>query len=377
MAVDLLDIISIVTVFQLLLLAIFLIGHKKGNRISNRILSVFLFSNALLIANFILFRLKILTFDSFSYISFIGRSSYFLLMPLLYLYTRSLCYRNFALKKMDLLHLLPFAISVSFLIIQFNVRAALISEGPTVPPKATTPYGEFIFSGALHTQILLYIIATLQTLRIYRSELKKLFSSVEHIDLSWLLFLLIAFVLMWIIDVTNFVLSITKTAPKGTHYIMNLISLTINFIFATVIVYRGLKQPETFSGIEEKPKYTKQKLSASDSEQYVKQLTSYMESQKPYLAPSLSLNDLAWKMAMSSRLLSQVINESMNQNFFDFVNSYRIEEAKRIFLDPSSHRKTVLEVLYDVGFNSKSVFNSAFKKHTGMTPTRFKKLHKV
>ncbi len=363
MALNLLDIISIITVFQLLLLAIFLISHKKGNRLSNRILSVFLFSNALLIANFILFHLKILTFDSFSYFFFIGKSSYFLLMPLLYLYTKSLCYRAFALKKSDVCHFVPFVFSVTFSIIYFHTSVAQISK--------------VIISSVLHIQILSYIIATLLTLRVYRSELKKLFSSVERIDLSWLLFLLIGFVLMWVIDVTNFALGIMKAVSRSTHYIMNLISLTINFIFAIVIVYRGLKQPEIFSGIEEGPKYAKQKLSISDSEQYVKQLESYMASQKPYLISSLSLNDLAWKLVMTPRLLSQVINESMNQNFFDFVNSYRTEEAKRIFLDPSSRHKTVLEVLYDAGFNSKSVFNSAFKKHTGMTPTRFKKLHKV
>ena len=95
------------------------------------------------------------------------------------------------------------------------------------------------------------------------------------------------------------------------------------------------------------------------------------------MIPSLSLNDLAGKLLMSPRILSQVINGSMNQNFFDFVNSYRIEEAKRILLDPSSQHKTILEILYEVGFNSKSVFHSAFKKHANTTPTQFRKSHKI
>ncbi len=375
MAIDLLDIISIITVFQLLLLAIFLLNYKKGNRLSNQILSAFLLSNALLIANFILFRLKILTFAGCPYFYFIGRSFYFLLMPLLYLYTKSLCYCNFALKKKDIFHLAPFAVSVSFLIIHFHIRAAQ-NYGGTVT-QAFTMSDQVIFSGALHIQILSYIIATLRTLQIYRSELKKLFSFVERIDLSWLFFLLIGFILMWIIDVTNSVSAIVHIGSRGVHYVLTLISLTINFVFATVIVYRGLKQPAIFSGIEEKPKYPKQELSDSDGERYATQLVSYMESQKPYLVSSLSINELAWKLLMSPRSLSQVINGCMKQNFFDFVNSYRIEEAKRILLDPSSRDKTILDVLYEVGFNSKSVFNNAFKKHTGMTPTQFRKLHKI
>ena len=182
---------------------------------------------------------------------------------------------------------------------------------------------------------------------------------------------------MWIIDVTNFILGIMKAVSGGTHYILALFSLTINFVFAAGVVYKGLKQPRIFSGIEEKPKYAEQKLTSFDNERYVEQLTTYMENEKPYLIPSLSLNDLAGKLLMSPRTLSQVINGSMNQNFFDFVNSYRIEEAKRILLDPSSQHETILEILYEVGFNSKSVFNSAFKKHADATPTQFRKSHKI
>jgi AraC-like DNA-binding protein len=84
------------------------------------------------------------------------------------------------------------------------------------------------------------------------------------------------------------------------------------------------------------------------------------------------LQNLADRLSMSSRNLSYVINFHINKNFFDFINSYRIEEAKRIFQQPD-HPKTVLEVLYSVGFNSKSVFNTAFKKNTGMTPTEYLK----
>jgi len=68
--------------------------------------------------------------------------------------------------------------------------------------------------------------------------------------------------------------------------------------------------------------------------------------------------------------LSQIINESKNINFYDYVNSYRISEAKDLL--SSNCDKTILEILYEVGFNSKSAFNTAFKKFTSVTPSKYK-----
>jgi AraC-like DNA-binding protein len=73
------------------------------------------------------------------------------------------------------------------------------------------------------------------------------------------------------------------------------------------------------------------------------------------------------------RDLSLLINHKLDQHFFDFINSFRIEKAKKILEDPSKNKTTVLEILYEVGFNSKSSFNTAFKKHVGLTPTQYRK----
>ncbi len=78
-------------------------------------------------------------------------------------------------------------------------------------------------------------------------------------------------------------------------------------------------------------------------------------------------------MKLRPKLLSQAINEGLGKNFFEFINRYRIEEAKRLLTDPADKKITVLEVLYQVGFNSKSSFNTVFKKQTGLTPSEFKK----
>jgi len=99
-----------------------------------------------------------------------------------------------------------------------------------------------------------------------------------------------------------------------------------------------------------------------------------METQKPYLDPTLCLNNLAEKLAIPTHHLSQVLNICLNQNFFDFINSYRIKESRRLLSEQDPRKKTIIEILYQTGFNSKSVFNVAFKKYTGMTPSQFRKL---
>jgi AraC-like DNA-binding protein len=98
-----------------------------------------------------------------------------------------------------------------------------------------------------------------------------------------------------------------------------------------------------------------------------------MQNDKPYLEPELTLEQLASKLSLKPRVLSQAINEILGQNFYDFINRYRIEEASRLLTNPSDEKITILEVLYEVGFNSKSSFNTLFKKYTGLTPTEFRK----
>ena len=100
-----------------------------------------------------------------------------------------------------------------------------------------------------------------------------------------------------------------------------------------------------------------------------------MEEEKPFLVPAISIDELGQKTGISSRDLSQIINERLGCNFFDFINRYRVEESKRLLLDPSGGKKNILNILFEAGFNSKAAFNRAFKKHEGTSPSEFRKLH--
>lgn len=109
---------------------------------------------------------------------------------------------------------------------------------------------------------------------------------------------------------------------------------------------------------------------------YVKRIRRHMETVKPYLDPNFVISMLADAVAIPVYHISFTINNRFQQNFNEFINSYRIEEAKRKLTEPGHSRTPILNIAYEVGFNSKSAFNNAFKKYTSMTPTQYRKTHK-
>jgi AraC-like DNA-binding protein/streptogramin lyase len=124
---------------------------------------------------------------------------------------------------------------------------------------------------------------------------------------------------------------------------------------------------------KERRKYEKVRLPAEEAEKYLKKLLHFMETEKPYLDPAISARRLAESLMIPHHYLSQVINAKLKQNFYDFINYHRVEEARRILTDSKQNHLTIHEIALKVGFNSKSVFNRAFLKHAHMTPSDFKR----
>jgi AraC-like DNA-binding protein len=124
---------------------------------------------------------------------------------------------------------------------------------------------------------------------------------------------------------------------------------------------------------DQKEKYEGSTLDPSQKEDYLQKLIAYVESEKPYLSPELNIIELSDQVKIPVNHLSQVINEKLNVHFLDFINGYRIKEAKEKLADPKLSHFTVLAIAYDIGFNAKSTFYAVFKKHTGMTPSEYRK----
>lgn len=360
------DILCLVTIGQFFLLSIFLLTQQRGRRLSHIALAVFFLSKALGIFDHLVLRLDIAS----TYLYFALIPFGFLYGPSLYFYVRSVLDGNFSLKKRDVLHLLPFFLTaVYFIAIYYIQMAETKMQIMNAIRGGRTHLSAILMLSILHLLILGYILASFRALRHCRRELERLYSTIDRARLRWLWFILSGFTLIWAIDIVYFVLNVVASSP------LVLVSsvIVLLFVFANIAVFKGLRDSQIFNGGEEMPKYQHSKLTRLDGEDYLRRVLAHMREEKPYLDPALTITKLGRRLSIPPRYLSQVINESLRLNFYDFVNSYRVEEVKKLLRDASNGEKNFLGILFEAGFNTKSAFNRAFKKHTGMTPSQYKR----
>ena len=136
-------------------------------------------------------------------------------------------------------------------------------------------------------------------------------------------------------------------------------------------------ETKSLSNIGDNQQSSKQKVPDDKINEIARRVIEMMEREKVYQEPELTLQQLSDKLQFPYYLVSQAINEGINKSFYDLINSYRIEEAKRLLLDPKNINYTVLSVGFEAGFNSKTTFNTVFKKFTGLTPTEYRDKQKM
>lgn len=151
-------------------------------------------------------------------------------------------------------------------------------------------------------------------------------------------------------------------------FFFKIISLLMLLALAAIGLYLYKTRP-----FKKQEKYKGSPLNHQFAGECIRKLRHLMEVDKVYLDADISLQSLAEKLSITSRLLSQILNEKLNQNFSDFINFYRIEEAKRILQTPRGAQMKIIALAFEVGFNTKVAFYNAFKKYTSMTPVQYRK----
>ncbi len=170
----------------------------------------------------------------------------------------------------------------------------------------------------------------------------------------------------------SYAFSVRKGGRGSNAFIIGIFLSIFFFLWVLFIKLKGAwKRKQAESKPSRKKKYETSGLNESFAEQKLKDLLEFMENRENYMNPDLNLKKLSLELNIQYNHLSQIINEKLKQNSNDFINRYRIEEAKKKLLDDK--KSSVLDVAYDCGFYSKSVFNTAFKKFTGMTPSQYRK----
>jgi AraC-like DNA-binding protein len=356
------DILLFIGAAQGFLLSLVLFSMRRGNRNANRILASLLSLFSLMIFFHTSGELQGIPSDKASHEHY-AQTVFSLFGPLMFFYVRALTRRQFSFQEKDLLHAVPFvvlfAVFVAFAFMPDHARL-------TVSLNTALPW-------LFMAQMTAYFYFITRLLRNHRKNIRENFSFVEKINLQWMSFLTTGQAIIWPVA---FYIEMTG---GGSHE-WNIVWLMVSVLMYTM-GYFGLRQPEIFAGkFSEgdvfpdavRKKYEKSVLSPEDSSEVVNKLDKLMGLEKLYLNSTLSLPDLAKRLGVSTHHLSQILNESIGVNFYEYVNGKRVEEAKQMLKDPKLNHLSIAGIGFEAGFNSLSAFNAVFKKHTGSTPSAFR-----
>lgn len=360
---DVYSILTIICAFVLLLLAIS-VFQNVNKRFSNIFLGIFFiaqlftFLNILLYHNFnyLVYKIPYLYNIATPFWFFWGPSFY---LTIFYEYRIS---NNFSWKQ--LLHFLPAIVILVYLIFTFYVKSNDTKIEILLNNSLLTVTYNSIKEKLLMLHVALYIALSIIKVKKYENKLYDF--KINEARHKWNLFIIYGYLTACIIyDVT--VLGKFLFYDFETFKHLSLIIFTTYFI---AILYRSLSSSHFSYSIE---KERLNSLKPDDLDQIKNKLHDLTLKEKVYLDPDLTLGGLAELLNIKETKLSIILNGYFKKNFSEFINEFRVIEAKNMLKDPNNVKKTILEIIYAAGFNSKSVFNLVFKKNTGLTPTQFRK----
>ena len=359
MKFTLLQAASFAAILQAILMATISLS-KKGRSPSNIILASMLLIFSVITGCSLFLSINPLKFNvQYHKLLFLLGHLSFLMGPLLYFYVKSLLEIHFSISQRDILHVIPFiaAMFFSILIVHQSERFYILSYP-----------GRIYFSSIIVLQSLTYLVASFKQLKSYGLSFSSFLTYISDSRLAWVRFFVSGFIIIWLVHFQLFIGWDVLKRPQWCPYVTSLYFLS-SFLFFNGMVYLAIKKPEIFQKTQ---KYQYSALTDVEKEEYLKKMTALMDKEMLYRNPALTLTEIAEKLGIAPRYVSQIINEMFQYNFHDFVNRYRIEESKRLLSQPKQHLN-IMGIALDAGFNSKSAFNSAFKRHTGITPKEFKK----
>lgn len=371
--------IGIIITFFLVLLLL----TKKNKSSADRILALWLFFIGIHLSLYYLHS----TEEYLNYPYFLGFELPLPLIhgPFLYLYTAALTNRIIPLQY-KLLHFLPtllaYALFLSFFTFSYPQKIAVYQQQGIAYQNQL----EVLFFGIIGSGIT-YVVLSLLLLKKHKKNIEDQYSYLEKINLNWLRYLIWGIGFIWIAVIT------------GQNYLI----YSAVVLYVIFIGYFGIKQVGVFSqnpalsagsaitnfGLDSNPdnwteqalpdttalndslKYQKSSLTPENIAEIHAKLTALMQHEKLYLNPELTLTALARELNTQPNNLSQVINSVEKRNFFDYINSKRVDDFILKVNLPENRKFTLLALALECGFNSKTSFNRNFKKATGLSPSEY------
>ena len=293
----------------------------------------------------------------------------------IFLYAQSVMYRNFRLRLRHLVHFLP----VPFAFAIFAMSYYSLPEEAQARMLADSHYpgvmNSVFFAIVLHGIVIGYLAATLKRISRFGVELRNIFSDLGKKELAWLRNLLFAYGTAWLLSLVYCLLAHVMRVT-GSHQSLTIATTMVSVAVLLPMSVLAFRQPAVFAGIGQTWMNTEATSGGSASDRSPEPLASrieqLMKEHQPYLYSNLTVERLARQAELSPRELSQFLNQQMGKNFYEFVNGYRIEHARQRLADPAE-TGTITDIMYEAGFNSKSVFNTLFRKTIGKTPSQYRR----
>lgn len=367
---EILSYIFIVGAAQGFILSIFLF-KKKENQTANRVISVvmILFAFDLLAGS--AFLTNVIKY--FPWVVGLNNSFPYLYGPLIYLYVKILVEDDDKFHSIYLWHFLPFFLIQIYGIFFFYFESTSYQLS-ILDVNVPNPWHIELIGQLIPVHGCIYLILTIRESFNYNKKLKQSFSNIDQINLKWLRYLIGGTFVVWVVVFLAYFLNFVY----GDALQANMLIYVVLSVFLYSLGIKTLKQPVVHfeNGVPKnsvnEPQYKKSGLTDDDAEVYIDKLISVMEKDKPYLNNKISLSELSAMIDISSHNLSEIINRKLDQNFYDFINSYRIKEVIKMLEDDKYPNYSLLALGYEAGFSSKSAYYSAFKKVTGETPAQYK-----
>jgi len=235
-----------------------------------------------------------------------------------------------------------------------------------------------IYESVAMASTLVLIVWAIKKLGKHEKLLYENYSEIEERSLSWLRNCIIAGLAVAFIWMISLFLEIAGNSFNSLAIQIVVLGLTtiICYIGYAMLLRQGFVDSDVFGIVQYDQAADKEDQEPSMStkaEEHLTRVDQLLSADKIYRDPDLSMTKLADLSGLSNSYLSQILNQLQGQNFFDYVNSFRIDEVKQHIQDPKYAHYTILGIAEEAGFKSKSTFNAVFKKKTGMTPSQYKK----
>lgn len=351
-------------------LFLFTLLSIKGKKINHWFLAALLF--LIIISCFYVF--KLYHSNGLYYVPYFSELNFaipILYGVLLWFYTKSLLTKTFSLKPIDGMHIIPFVLFCIFLLFKMSN-----DETDDVAINMGYPFIKLIINP-------IYIFLTLSFLHKFKSQAHNEFSYDVQMNHYWLSWVAYGGLMLWIVACIGNIYNWYN--DYESHILGDYLLVSFLAIFLFILAYVGFNRTKIFQTKEDveiqldmEPKLDRVEAVLDDSQKELyDNLIHYMNTEKPYLDSKLSLRALSDRTKISSNRLSQIINHYSKQNFYDFVNGYRIKAVKSKLKSEDMEVYSILGIAEECGFNSKASFNRVFKKKEGMTPTEYLKKAKV